>query len=466
MVRNSILAGLVAAVACLPAAAVEWEVEPSIDLAESYTDNLSLQPDGQEVDEFVTEVLPAIRINGIGKQFEVDFEYRLQGLFFSRQDELDEVLDYSRTRGRATLLGESLFIDFAGSLNQQIINPDGRIGISAVSQTGNRSEVGNFSVNPYFQRTIGSATTVQFGYNYGLVEYDDVSLSDSESNGYFATIAGGPPRSAWSWKLTGTDATIDYDSGAEVQLQRVGAEIAWKPGGKTAIFVGGGDENNEFNQLIGARKIDGAYWNVGLRGQLDKLTTFSISAGEEHFGDSYQFKLLREAGQLTTDISYLEETTTIGRQQQGYEALFQFLTNITGVELPSSGAEVYVRKRLSGVATLQLARSKLRLNVYDENRDYLTTAAGDSDGVSGAAVSWTWTTKPRNEFSVDLGWQRFELRTNSNNPEDVRFQVRFRREIRDGLYVNFRAWANSRFGTVARSEYDERAVSIGIGKVF
>ncbi|MDH3645286.1 MAG: TIGR03016 family PEP-CTERM system-associated outer membrane protein [Gammaproteobacteria bacterium] len=450
---------------CSTVLAVEWEVEPSIIVAETYTDNLELDTDALKDDEFVTEIKPELKLTAVGKRFDIEFDYRLQGLIFSRRDDLDEVLNYSRTRGTAQLIGDSVFIDFSGSLGQQIVNPEGRIGISGITPGQNRNEVGYFRVNPYFQRQLGRNSNIVVGYQYGLVEYDDVSLVDSESNGLSASISGTPPSSSWSWRIDADSSRIDYDSGARVDLQRIGGEFSWSLG-KTAIFVGGGDEDNEFNQILGASKIDGAFWNVGLRGDLDRLTTFSISVGEQHFGDSYSFSLKRAAGLLQTDISYLEETTTIGQQQQGYEALFKFLSNITGVELPTPGAEVYVRKRLSTVATLELARSRYRFNAYSEDRDYLTTALGDSDGIFGVALSWTWTALPRTEFSVDAGWQRFDLRSGSNDPEDVRLQFRLQREIKNGFFVNARVWQNSRFSTAESQEYTENTISVGVGKRF
>ncbi|NNF67760.1 MAG: TIGR03016 family PEP-CTERM system-associated outer membrane protein, partial [Gammaproteobacteria bacterium] len=367
--------------ACTLAFAVEWDIEPSIEVGETYTDNILLDPDGFEDDEFVTEIKPELKLRASGKKFEAEFDYRLQGLLYSQRDELNEVLNYSNLNGKAQLVGDSLFLNFDGALSQQIVSPEGRIGISGITPGRNRSEVGRFNIRPYFSRKIGRNSNINIAYRYGLVEYDDVSLVDSENKGINFVLSGSPPRAAWAWRINGSNNRIDYDSGSRVDLQRVGGELSWSFG-KTAAFVEAGDEDNNFNQLVGSRKIDGSYWSVGLRGQLDRLTEYSFSAGKQHFGDSYDFSLNRRAGKLLTDISYLEETTTIGQQQQGYEALFEFLSNITGVELPTPGAEVYVRKRFSAVGTLLLARSRVRLNAYNEDRTYLTTFFGGDDGVT------------------------------------------------------------------------------------
>ncbi|NND60401.1 MAG: hypothetical protein HKN49_09045, partial [Gammaproteobacteria bacterium] len=243
------------------------------------------------------------------------------------------------------------------------------------------------------------------------------------------------------------------------------------------LFVGGGDENNEFTGIFGAPKIDGAFWNAGLRGKLDRLTDYSVSFGEQHFGDSYGLSLNREAALLKTNISYLEETTTAGRQQQDYEALFQFLTDITGAELPTGGISLYVRKRFAVDATLTLPRSQLRFNAYNEDRNYLTRDPLlellfpdgnllDEDGVVGTALSWTWTALPRTSISIDAGWQKFDLRTSLDRPEDIRLQLRLQRQLPNDFYINARTWRNVRSGTSALQEYEEAAISVGFGKNF
>ncbi len=469
MLRTSAVAVVAALLVAGNARPAEWSVEPTLYVGQSYTDNLQLSPDGAEVDEFVTKVAPGIQLKGSGRRFEIEFDYRLQRLLYSKADGRDETLNFARTEGTANILGDSLLVNFSGALNQQIISPNGRIGISSASATDNRSEVGQFSVTPYYERALGNTSAIRVGYRYGFVEYDTPRLTDSENNGVFVNISGNPPGSPLSWRIDGSATRIEYDTGSEVDLRRIGVEVAYLFSRNLSVFVSGGDENNDFS-FAGASKIDGAYWNIGLRGKLDRLTEYQISAGREHFGDSFGFSLLREAGLLTTNISYLEETTTVGRQQQGYEALFQFLTDVLGVELPEApdrrnNADVYVRKRFSADAALELRRSRLRLNAYVEDREYLTNELGD-DGVEGVALSWTWTAAPRTNFSLDVGWQKFDQRAGINQPEDIRIQARVNRDIRNDWFVDFRLYRNLRFATIRVDEYKENAVSIGIGKKF
>ncbi|NND61534.1 MAG: hypothetical protein HKN49_14865, partial [Gammaproteobacteria bacterium] len=118
------------------ATAAKWDIEPSLFVAGTYTDNLELlgEPDASvplsqrryPSDEFITEASVGFGLTGTGPRFDASFNYRLQGLFYSDFD--DETLSFANTSGKIRVLGESLFVDFSGRINQQIVNPGGRVG--------------------------------------------------------------------------------------------------------------------------------------------------------------------------------------------------------------------------------------------------------------------------------------------------------------------------------------------------
>lgn len=486
MVRNkNAWLGIALVLLSAPGYAADWQFSPTLFLAETYTSNIDLAPDpplpGQlrgPRDEWITEASVGFGLSGASKRLAADFDYRLQGLFDAEGG--SETLNYADIGGRLNLTANSLFVDFSGGINQQIVSPGGRVGVSPISNTGNRSEVRRFRVEPFFTRELGNTSGIRAGLQYGQVDYQRSGLADSSSFGASLSLFGNPPASNLSWRLDAINSTIEYDSvspvNREVELQRIGGELAYLFSRSASLFVGGGDENNEFRGILGAPKIDGSFWHVGLRGKLDRLTDYQVSVGEQHFGESYGLSIKRTAGWLTTNISYLEETTTAGRQQQDYQALFQFLTDIVGAELPTAGISVYVRKRFSLDATLSLPRSRLRLNAYNEDRTYLTEdpfAAilfpdldlSNEDGVLGMALSWTWTAAARTEFSVDAGWQKFELRSSQDRPEDLRLQLRIQRNMNNNFFVNGRLWRNVR-AAVGPLGYEETAVSVGFGKNF
>ena len=127
---------------------------------------------------------------------------------------------------------------------------------------------------------------------------------------------------------------------------------------------------------------------------------------------------------------------------------------------------MYVSKRFSAAGTVNLANSRLRLNAYREDRDSQTTLIGGSDRIVSVGLTWTWTIRQRTDLSIDTGWQRFELQTNANSPEDVRLRIRIQRDFRKGMFLNLGVWHGRRGASMPADEYDENGASMGIGKRF
>src|SRR5688572_17605371 len=63
-----------------------WSVTPSIGLRGTYTDNVSLTA-APERGEFVTQISPAINVNGRGSRFNASLNYTADALFYARNSE-------------------------------------------------------------------------------------------------------------------------------------------------------------------------------------------------------------------------------------------------------------------------------------------------------------------------------------------------------------------------------------------
>lgn len=64
------------------AMAGEWRFNTYLDLAEVYTDNVSLAPAGAEESEFITQISPGVSLNGQSGRAKLDLNYRLQNLIY------------------------------------------------------------------------------------------------------------------------------------------------------------------------------------------------------------------------------------------------------------------------------------------------------------------------------------------------------------------------------------------------
>ncbi len=464
-VRNA----LAVAAFALPVSAIAqtqgWDITPSIATDLTWTDNVGLDPDATADEQTAIEVTPGISVRRQSQRLNADLDYRLQAQYFDDSD-LDEVNHFLGANGTGTLVENALFVDFRANISQQIIDPADRISLSTVSGAQNRSEVGSYLLYPYWRGDLGTFAQGQVGYRAGLVEYDDPSLRDSDEGEFNATVTGNPTRTGLGWTVSYTDSTTEYDNGQDIDLARGTLTLTYPVSPKTRLIVVGGVDDNDIG-FDTARDIDGSFWQVGVSGQAGRFTAYELRAGDHFYGESYYGLVSREGRLLNLELEYDEIVSTTGRDQLDYESLLNYLSQVTGLELSLVQDEVFVRKRLTGIATLALAKTTIDGRLYTETREYRSsTGADDDDGVFGAVVGVNWRATENTDVGLDLTWRQFDLRGSTNEPEDFQVRLSAKRRLGNDFNLNLRVWHNRRSATRAPDEYEENAVTLGISKSF
>lgn len=444
----------------------QWQAEPSLFVGATYSDNLRLSQSSIEDGDFVTQVRPQILLQRAGPRWTADLNYRLQGLFYSESGN-NNVNHFLNATSTAALVPDRLFLNVIGNITQQIIDPADDISFSTINNSGNRTEAMTLRVNPYWVTDLGQFTKLRINYQYGANEYEASQVPDSDENLFGLLISSQPAGAKYIWSLSYQNSGVDYDTGQEIDLERGSAEFGYQISPRAYFVLSVGADDNSFSQLAGLPKIDGSFWMAGVRGELGQLTNYEVRVGEQFFGTSYFVDFNRRTRKFETSVSYTEEATSVSAQQLAYQNLLSYLSEVSGFDLPQTNPDLYVRKRLNVTATYSLAKSSWRLTAYNENRDYLTSPmTGRDDGVTGFGAEWTWQLDGKTSVAIGGTWQQFDLRADTNTPEDIRVQVNASRDILDGGFVELRLWHNERAADRASDEYEENAISLGVGIKF
>ena len=134
-----------AALLLAPAArADDWKFTPTLDLRQTYTDNVALQPEAQAESQLVTEIAPGFRMRRNGPRLTMNalFQYKY---FYMPDDDISGTRRSARTlqaNGRATLADDLLYVDAQASMNQQAISPFGQTSSSSNSYASRRRSTG------------------------------------------------------------------------------------------------------------------------------------------------------------------------------------------------------------------------------------------------------------------------------------------------------------------------------------
>jgi hypothetical protein len=79
----SMCAAISTLVSC-PAGAAKWDIVPTVSVAETYTDNVSLAPNSFAQGDWVTEITPAISVAATGARLKLNATYDPQVLYYAR----------------------------------------------------------------------------------------------------------------------------------------------------------------------------------------------------------------------------------------------------------------------------------------------------------------------------------------------------------------------------------------------
>lgn len=480
------------------AISAEWTITPTVIVSETYTDNVTLAANGQEDSDFITEVNPAISIRGEGRHLKLNFDYRMQNIFYADSSDRNAINHQLGADANAELIDKLLFLDLEGNIGQQSISNTGRTSRDNLSITNNRTDVIAYSISPYLAHRFGGYMDAELRYTYEASETGQ-GASDSESNGIDLSISSGRKFSRLKWSLNYSSDELDRDTTTDTKYESTSGEIRYAAHRKIDLVVQGGDENNDFNGALDT--VNGSYWSAGfdwhpsqkislqvLSGDKDESATLRINPMERtslevtyrdrevgtNPGGSWDAKFSHRTRRSTWNASYTETTTTTQEELLDDNIIFRGVdaagrsiyenteTGETFINPPSGEIfsptdEVFIRKRTQLSTSLRTGKSNINAGVYSEKREF--QAAGDDEDIVGGNISWSWQFAPRTESVLSSGWQQTAFR--SSTREDERFDLTlgisrsFSREARGSL--NYTYYEND--SSLSSSSYEENRIS-------
>ena len=223
-----------------------WTVQPSITLTETYTDNAF--PDSEEArTDFVTQVTPAIRIEGRTPRLTASFNYAPTALIFARNPEANDVINNLNAYANLEAVERFFFLEGWGYITQTYVSPFAPRPTDIANTTQNRLETRTVSFSPYVRHE-GRDLEYELRSRNIWTNSDQPALGNFRTEQWTGYVAGPVRRFGWSLEFNDTtithyDALVNRPSD-KARLYR--ARLYWQPDPAWRLSVSGGSEENNY----------------------------------------------------------------------------------------------------------------------------------------------------------------------------------------------------------------------------
>ncbi len=323
------------------ATAGQWDITPSLEIVETYTDNVDLVSQQEpKTKDFVTRITPGISVVGEGARASFNLVYSPSLLIFAKSSKESDFRQFLNGKGNAELSEDLLFLDAAASINQQFLDRGGAISSNQDNATINRRTVQTYTISPYLKRDFGTVASAVLRYRGS---YSDVSLppnsvqfNDILKNTFDHNVSlrfdSGPQFSRLTWSAeavyNNTDRGGNQPNGHSTTERVFGN---YQVSRWMKLVASAGYEN--IHDLTSNRRPNGFIWDAGVTLTPGPRTTLTVRGGRRYGEQNWTGELEYKFSDRTVlSAGYVSEITTIQRILVG-----ELLNNPDGIVADPGG---------------------------------------------------------------------------------------------------------------------------------
>lgn len=404
----------------------DWQVTPTISFEETYSDNVDLDPDGEEESAFISSVRPGITFFADAARINWAFSgnVAIQHQTAGEDEGVDLEVDLNSS-GTVELFEDLFFIDGSASVSQEVLNSDTASSGSDENST-NRETIQNYRFSPYIQNRLGDFARAETRYTLSQVFIDSDDASDTTTHEGRFNLNSGPDFTQFSWglSLSASEAMPSDDD----DISRRDANFTTTYALTRTFFLIGSVGYQQFDDGDTDNEVDDPTWRTAVRWQPSRRTQVEIGYGQRDDETSFDGSLRHDITTRTRlSASYSETLRT------SQEALGRNLDLITFN--PDSGQ---FENRETGEAITSV--NDLPFEVNDETTRVSTFRVG----LNG--------TRDRDSFGLNFSAEVEESDSSDSNDDETEYGVR----ANWGRALNNR----TRFNTSGEYEYNDLGTSI------
>jgi hypothetical protein len=246
--------------------------------------------------------------------------------------------------------------------------PPGNLPISS-----NRVDRNEYYVSPQFNTNFGRAARASAQYRYSWLDYDSGGIQGSENQDIIVQLDNFRRGSGLSWAIKYDWRETDYDSGYVWKNQSVSLELGVWITEKLRVFGSTGLESPWLipdDDSLSEDTIEAGFaYDDG-----DRISA-EFAVGDRSYGETWRGSLTAKFLRGNMRFSYREMPNSEGRTRYTSGSFETDPIPEDGLATPG-GTERFISKRYDWRLTLELRRTRLYFNIFQEDRTNRTDSTG------------------------------------------------------------------------------------------
>ena len=258
-----------------------WRFEPWLNVEETLTNNVNLEPNATRRGDLVSQLTPGFRVTETGAHTSLVGSVSLPILLYARTgSENNSVEPYVNLLGKWELVEHFFFIDGSANVNQQYLTPFGARSDSLANATNNRFTAQTYQVSPYIK-----GDTTDYSYilrdNNIWTKGNASIVTGAYTNDLIGTLRRDPRPLGWAVDIDRTATTFQDQSQQLLELARVRG--LYRVDAQVELSASGGFEHNDL--LLESK--DDVIYGVGIKWRPTERANVEASWEHRFFGASY-----------------------------------------------------------------------------------------------------------------------------------------------------------------------------------
>jgi uncharacterized protein (PEP-CTERM system associated) len=292
----------------------DWKIYPTIGVTQTYTDNVSYRPHGQEEPQFVTELNPGVTISGSGRRYKVAASSQWRHFEYTKDlpGTADNVHEYGFS-GQGVLAEDLLFIDASAGSSPQTVSAFGpQLGNNLYS-LGNRTKIKTWSIAPYLDKRFSNDARVLVRYVRDSVDAGETNLFGSSlGDSLSANLDSGSIFKAFGLGLNYARQDLENKQTGESSSETVAASLRYALNRRFALTSSVGYDRYDFEGPGG--NSAGRNWSVGFNWSPSLRTKLSTAIGRHFYGQTGKLDASHRSRYTTWSILYDDGITNTRSQ--------------------------------------------------------------------------------------------------------------------------------------------------------